>query len=66
MELWKEAGKNANMSRQSRLLSKWALQNDEVLLQNLYLKNQYFIMQIDLKPGFNNSQYVSAPVVFGV
>ena len=26
------------------------LLNDEVLLQNLYLKNQYFIMQIDLKP----------------
>jgi hypothetical protein len=33
------------------------LLNDEVLLQNLYLKNQYFIMQIDLKPGFNKFDF---------
>ena len=33
------------------------LLNDEVLLQNLYLKNQYFVMQIDLKPGFNKFDF---------
>ena len=33
------------------------LLNDEMLLQNLYLKNQYFIMQIDLKPGFNKFDF---------
>ena len=33
------------------------LLNDEVLLQNLYLRNQYFIMQIDLKPGFNKFDF---------
>lgn len=33
------------------------LLNDEVLLQNLYLKNQYFIIQIDLKPGFNKFDF---------
>ena len=29
------------------------LLNDEVIIPNLYLKNQFFVMQIDLKPGFN-------------
>ena len=33
------------------------LLNDEVLLQNLYLKNQFFVMQIDLKPGFNKFDF---------
>ena len=33
------------------------LLNDEVLLHNLYLKNKYFIMQIDLKPGFNKFDF---------
>ena len=33
------------------------LLNDEMLLQNLFLKNQYFIMQIDLKPGFNKFDF---------
>ena len=31
--------------------------NDEVLLHDLFLKNQYFIMQIDLKPGFNKFDF---------
>ena len=35
------------------------LLNDEVLLHNLYLKNQYFIMQIDLKPGFNKFDFIA-------
>ena len=33
------------------------LLNDEILLQDLYLKNQYFIMTIDLKPGFNKFDF---------
>ena len=33
------------------------LLNDEVLLHNLYLKNQYFVMQIELKPGFNKFDF---------
>ena len=33
------------------------LLNDEILLQDLYLKNQYFIMAINLKPGFNKFDF---------
>ena len=33
------------------------LLNDEILLQDLYLKNQYFVMTIDLKPGFNKFDF---------
>ena len=33
------------------------LLNDEVIIPNLYLKNQFFVMQIDLKPGFNKFDF---------
>ena len=33
------------------------LLNDEVILPNLYLKNQFFVMQIDLKLGFNKFDF---------
>ena len=33
------------------------LLNDEVIIPNLYLKNQYFVMQIELKPGFNKFDF---------
>ena len=33
------------------------LLNDEVILPSLYLKNQFFVMQIDLKPGFNKFDF---------
>jgi hypothetical protein len=33
------------------------LLNDEILLQDLYLKNQFFVMTIDLKPGFNKFDF---------
>ena len=31
--------------------------NDTVLLQDLYLKNKYFMMEIELKPGFNKFDF---------
>ena len=31
--------------------------NDEVIIPNLYLKNQFFVMQIELKPGFNKFDF---------
>lgn len=31
--------------------------NDTVLLQDLYLKNKYFLMEIELKPGFNKFDF---------
>ena len=33
------------------------LLNDEEILPNLFLKNQFFVMQIDLKPGFNKFDF---------
>jgi len=31
--------------------------NDTVLLKDLYLKNKYFMMEIELKPGFNKFDF---------
>jgi len=31
--------------------------NDEVILPNLFLKNQFYVMQIDLKAGFNKFDF---------
>ena len=31
--------------------------NDEVIIPNLYLKNQFFVLQIELKPGFNKFDF---------
>lgn len=31
--------------------------NDEVLLPNLYLKNKFFVFEIELKPGFNKFDF---------
>jgi hypothetical protein len=31
--------------------------NDTILLQDLYLKNKYFMMEIELKPGFNKFDF---------